>query len=476
MELRQRKSPLIKKYTAESPSTAAATATATAAAHHPNTSSIMAADLVTPRTSAEASSGEKKHRDELLEEENVRLRQELEEMKKLVQRYEDNTSSTNRRKSRLATLTSSPRSAKRSPPPPPLLPSLREQGAAIMQSSPANRRRASPRDIDTTGREMVAITTPPTGLHHRTNKYPTTSQDDNEVLVAQESSTSNIDIGSPRSTRATTTAAPSPGAKRTIQSKFRNSGVFHSDDDDDLESPRPSHYAEGVSLLPSDELHHQQQDDGLVMAATSFEQEKDVADDDVDAVDDDNMDFRRMILDRAGWLVGLLVLQSMSSFIIQRNEGLLQKHLVLVRFLTMLVGAGGNAGNQASVRVIRGLAIGTIKSDAVRPFLLNELLVGLCLSVILGVAGCLRAAVFMTPFAETFAITASLFMIVMISVILGATLPLGMKMVGIDPAHSSTTIQVLMDILGVTITVSVSALVLDSAIGTKWGFKNTGTV
>jgi Mg/Co/Ni transporter MgtE len=127
--------------------------------------------------------------------------------------------------------------------------------------------------------------------------------------------------------------------------------------------------------------------------------------------------------------------------------------------------------NDASV--IRGLAIGSIKMNAVKPFLMNEFIVGLCLSVILGVAGCLRAAVFMTPFSETFAITASLFMIVMISVVLGATLPLGMKLAGIDPAHSSTTIQVLMDILGVTITVTVSALVLDSPVGLWLGFKNT---
>lgn len=60
--------------------------------------------------------------------------------------------------------------------------------------------------------------------------------------------------------------------------------------------------------------------------------------------------FARSVQDRAGWLVGLLVLQSMSSFILARNEALLQRHLVIVRFLTMLVGAGGNAGNQASVR------------------------------------------------------------------------------------------------------------------------------
>jgi hypothetical protein len=64
----------------------------------------------------------------------------------------------------------------------------------------------------------------------------------------------------------------------------------------------------------------------------------------------DEGSFWRSATDRAGWLVGLLMMQSMSSFILARNEALLQKHLVIVRFLTMLVGAGGNAGNQASVR------------------------------------------------------------------------------------------------------------------------------
>ena len=37
-----------------------------------------------------------------------------------------------------------------------------------------------------------------------------------------------------------------------------------------------------------------------------------------------------------------------------------------------------------------------------------------------------------------------------------------MQFVGIDPAHSSTTIQVIMDITGVVITVHVSSFMLDS--------------
>ena len=67
---------------------------------------------------------------------------------------------------------------------------------------------------------------------------------------------------------------------------------------------------------------------------------------------------------RAGVLVGLLVFQSCSSFILASFEKLLQKHSVVVFFLTMLVGAGGNAGNQAAVLVIRGLATGDITAKS----------------------------------------------------------------------------------------------------------------
>lgn len=119
----------------------------------------------------------------------------------------------------------------------------------------------------------------------------------------------------------------------------------------------------------------------------------------------------------------------------------------------------------ANTIVIRGLAVGTVRHDNVKSFLWNEFRTAICLSLILGIVGCVRAAIFLVPLAETMAITTSLLMIVLISIILGATLPLLMHHLHIDPAHSSTTIQVLMDILGVTITVVVSGIILNSNFG-----------
>lgn len=131
----------------------------------------------------------------------------------------------------------------------------------------------------------------------------------------------------------------------------------------------------------------------------------------------------------------------------------------------MLVGAGGNAGNQASVRVIRGIALGTLNSQTQSQFLSRELRMAFGLSAILSVAGFFRAVLFQTPFPETFAVTVALSIIVFSSICLGAVLPLLLQNIGVDPAHSSTTIQVVMDILGVVLTVFVSMLVLDSVWG-----------
>ena len=60
--------------------------------------------------------------------------------------------------------------------------------------------------------------------------------------------------------------------------------------------------------------------------------------------------FGEALRDRAYWLVGLLIMQSLSGIILSRNEMLLANHPVIIYYLTMMVGAGGNAGNQASVR------------------------------------------------------------------------------------------------------------------------------
>mmetsp|Transcript_29788 Transcript_29788/g.30214 ORF Transcript_29788/g.30214 Transcript_29788/m.30214 type:complete len:288 (-) Transcript_29788:214-1077(-) len=173
------------------------------------------------------------------------------------------------------------------------------------------------------------------------------------------------------------------------------------------------------------------------------------------------MTFWGSLKDRSGWLIGLLIFQSCSSFILEANEELLKAHPVIIFFLTMLVGAGGNAGNQSAVRVIRGIAVGSITKKTYWQFLSREIRMALSLSCILGGAGLVRALVSGVGSVETVTITVALMSIVFISVVTGAMLPMLLQAMDIDPAHSSTTIQVIMDILGVLITCAVSTLLLD---------------
>ena len=127
--------------------------------------------------------------------------------------------------------------------------------------------------------------------------------------------------------------------------------------------------------------------------------------------------FSMRLRKRAGVLIGLLIFQSCSSFILASFEELLKKHSVVVFFLTMLVGAGGNAGNQAAVLVIRGLATGDISSRSYAAYLLGECQMGLAIAVPMVVAGYCRVKAFGHSERDALAISASLLAIVVSSVL-----------------------------------------------------------
>lgn len=174
---------------------------------------------------------------------------------------------------------------------------------------------------------------------------------------------------------------------------------------------------------------------------------------------------------RAGWLVMLLMCQSTSSVILEHFDMLLRTHPVVIYFLTMLVGAGGNAGGQSTVLVVRKLALVAAQSCkrggaspqnrlSMRRIVTAEISVGARLALVLFVAAFFRCQAFQVRGQECLAICLSMLVIVFNSTIIGAALPLLLHRLRIDPAHAGATIQVIMDISGVTLTCVVSCLVL----------------
>jgi Mg/Co/Ni transporter MgtE len=181
---------------------------------------------------------------------------------------------------------------------------------------------------------------------------------------------------------------------------------------------------------------------------------------------DDGGGWTSSLATRASWLLGLLVCQSCSSFILADNEALLATHPVVVYFMTMLVGAGGNAGNQAAVRIIRGLATGEVDpslTPRTAGIVSDELRRALALALIVVAAGFVRVVAFDATIVDAAAVSASLFLIVALSVVLGTLLPLALSRLRVDAAHASTTIQVVMDVMGVLITCTVAPLVFQAA-------------
>eukprot|EP01064_Diplonema_japonicum_P016070 TRINITY_DN24099_c0_g1_i1.p1 TRINITY_DN24099_c0_g1~~TRINITY_DN24099_c0_g1_i1.p1 ORF type:complete len:217 (+),score=34.65 TRINITY_DN24099_c0_g1_i1:44-694(+) len=171
-------------------------------------------------------------------------------------------------------------------------------------------------------------------------------------------------------------------------------------------------------------------------------------------------------------LILLMLLQSLSQFILVSYEKLVSEHVIIPLFLTMLVGAGGNAGNQAAVHSITGLVTGEYSMRSFNLVVAREAAVGFLCATILTCAAMARVYLFYDAtekFGDSYAIASilaicmSLFFIVLSSVILGASLPFFFERIGTSREHAAPVIQVIMDVLGVLITCQISHVMLQGS-------------
>jgi magnesium transporter len=128
----------------------------------------------------------------------------------------------------------------------------------------------------------------------------------------------------------------------------------------------------------------------------------------------------------------------------------------------MLVEAGSNAGSRSAVRIIRGIALGTISQETQGQYTQRELKMAAALTLVLTGVGCVRVFLGATPIgeAEAVEISASLAVVTFTSVLVGASLPRLFERLGTDPAHAPTAIQIIIDISGVLIVCTISSFVL----------------
>lgn len=106
------------------------------------------------------------------------------------------------------------------------------------------------------------------------------------------------------------------------------------------------------------------------------------------------------------------------------------------------------------MQVIRGLATGTLDDTwlSIRKSMKKQLFVGLLLGSCLAAGGFARVYLTNGNLTNAMAISLSLLLIVIISVLVGSGLPFALSRLGVDPANAGTSIQVIMDVAGVGIT------------------------
>ena len=170
---------------------------------------------------------------------------------------------------------------------------------------------------------------------------------------------------------------------------------------------------------------------------------------------------------RIPWLLILMLSSTLSSAILAGFESALPA--VLVLFIPMIMGTGGNSGGQSSVTVTRSISLAEVEFSDIFSVIWKELRVGVLCSLALGVATFLKvwlidgyllgnSAVDLTV---SLTVALSLSLTIILAKVIGATLPLLAKKVGLDPAvMASPLITTLVDAISLIVYLFVAQSVL----------------
>ena len=141
-----------------------------------------------------------------------------------------------------------------------------------------------------------------------------------------------------------------------------------------------------------------------------------------------------MAKNRVLWLVLLNLSVFLTGAIVAGYEEMLAILPALVAFMPLLMDTSGDAGSQSSTLVIRGMALEEIRmADAVK-VLFKELRVALICGGVLAIVNCARVMIFGYDFPTAVTVSLALLAAIILSKTAGGLLPLGARLVKLDPA------------------------------------------
>lgn len=187
--------------------------------------------------------------------------------------------------------------------------------------------------------------------------------------------------------------------------------------------------------------------------------------------DDDHKEYLDMsvfrhVKNRLPWLLFMTVTLMITGTLINQFEAVLSQVIVLVGYLPLLMGTGGNTGTQAATLIIRGLSVDEVDLKDVLKVLWKELRVSIIIGILLSIFNFLKI-VLVDQQSPQIGLTVAMAMIVvvMFAKLLGGMLPMAAKKIGVDPALMATPmISSITDMVSSVIFLFTASLVLGIAL------------
>ncbi len=165
---------------------------------------------------------------------------------------------------------------------------------------------------------------------------------------------------------------------------------------------------------------------------------------------------------RFGWLLVLMVSGMFTGGILGHYEPIYVSLPLLVTFIPMLTGTGGNAGSQASTMVIRGIALGEIEMRDFFTVLWKEARISILVGVVLAAINYVRLVLTypgsgLVPLAVSLALVGAIFL----AKVIGGILPIVAKACRLDPALlAAPVVTTVVDALTLVLYFTVARLLL----------------
>ncbi|MCI8608620.1 MAG: magnesium transporter [Firmicutes bacterium] len=165
---------------------------------------------------------------------------------------------------------------------------------------------------------------------------------------------------------------------------------------------------------------------------------------------------------RLPWLLFMMFMAMITGAILRTFEDMLSAVIVLVSYLPMLMGTGGNTGAQASTLMIRGLALDEVELEDAGKVLWKEFRIALCVGVALSAVNFLKILIIdQESVSIAFTVCLSMIFIVIFAKMIGGLVPLIAKKFGADPAlMANPVIASSTDMISVLVYFLMASLIL----------------